>query len=261
MRWHSTGNACRPTATATASIDHHLCPGMTHAIENPRRPSHTPHRLGGIALSWAVVGLGLWAPMSPAIGQTTTAPLQKSIYTCIDAKGNRLTADRPIAECMDREQRELSPSGTLKRVIPPSLTAEERSQAEARSKAELEKQAQANEERRKERLLLIRFPDQASHQKAREEALNQVREVIAAVRKRQTELDKQRQEIDAEFEFYQRDPSKAPEWLKRRREDNAQQRSSQSMFLNDQERELQRINQRFDQELTLLRQLWNRNGR
>ena len=237
---------------------------MTHATESPRptsRHNHTLHRLGGMALSWAVISMGLWGPPTPAIGQTTAAPAQKSIYTCIDAKGNRLTADRPIAECMDREQRELSPSGTLKRVIPPSLTAEERAQAEARSKAELEKQAQANEERRKERLLLIRFPDQASHQKAREEALNQVREVIAAVRKRQTELDKQRQEIDAEFEFYQRDPSKAPEWLKRRREDNAQQRSSQSMFLNDQERELQRINQRFDQELTLLRQLWSRNAR
>ncbi|OYX12745.1 MAG: DUF4124 domain-containing protein, partial [Acidovorax sp. 32-64-7] len=28
-----------------------------------------------------------------------------SIYTCVDRQGRRLTADRPIAECLDREQR------------------------------------------------------------------------------------------------------------------------------------------------------------
>ena len=45
------------------------------------------------------------------------------IYTCVDAQGRRLTADRPIRECIDREQNELNASGTVKRKIGPSLTA------------------------------------------------------------------------------------------------------------------------------------------
>ena len=48
------------------------------------------------------------------------------IYTCVDRNGRRLTADRPIAECLDREQRELGPSGIVRRQIGPSLTEQER---------------------------------------------------------------------------------------------------------------------------------------
>lgn len=186
----------------------------------------------------------------------TSTWAQSSIYTCIDAQGRRITSDRPIAACLDREQSELNPSGTVKRVVPPSLTAQERARLDAQRQAEAQRQAQQEEERRKLRLLLVRYPDEPSHQRARQEALLQVDRVIEAVHRRVEQLDIQRREIEAELEFYQRDPSKAPAWLKRRQEDNAQQRASQAMFLADQEREKLRIHQRFNDELTLLRELW-----
>jgi len=182
---------------------------------------------------------------------------QNGIYTCIDAQGRRITSDRPIPACIDREQTELNPSGTVKRVVPPSLTAQERARLDAQRQAEAQRLAQQEEERRKLRLLLIRYPDEASHQRARQEALQQVDRVIEAVHRRMEQLDVQRREIDAELEFYQRDPTKAPAWLKRRQEDNAQQRASQALFLADQEREKLRIQQRFNEELALLRGLWN----
>ena len=56
------------------------------------------------------------------------------IYTCVDAQGRRLTSDRPIRACIDREQKVLNPSGTVRRVMPPSLTAAERAAAEARER-------------------------------------------------------------------------------------------------------------------------------
>ena len=46
----------------------------------------------------------------------------QSIYTCVDSKGRRLTHDRPIPDCIDREQRELNSNGTVKRAIGPTLT-------------------------------------------------------------------------------------------------------------------------------------------
>ena len=55
----------------------------------------------------------------------------QSIYTCVDAKGNKRTADRPIAECSDREQRVLGKDGTVKRIVPPTQTPNERAAKEA----------------------------------------------------------------------------------------------------------------------------------
>ena len=47
-------------------------------------------------------------------------------------QGARLTSDRPIAECVDREQRVLNADGSLRAILPPTLTADERAEQEAR---------------------------------------------------------------------------------------------------------------------------------
>ena len=57
---------------------------------------------------------------------TITAAQSAGIYTCVDAKGRKITSDRPIVDCIDREQVELNPSGTVRRKVGPSLTAQER---------------------------------------------------------------------------------------------------------------------------------------
>jgi hypothetical protein len=179
-----------------------------------------------------------------------------SIYTCIDSNGRRITSDRPILECLDREQQELSSTGLVRRVLPPSYTAEERAQQEAQRKKVDEQRARLAEEKRRDRALLTRYPNQAAHDKERAEALAQIDEVVGAVSKRELALAKQRKEIDTEMEFYQRDPSKAPKWLRSKLEDNQQQVAAQKLFLEQQALEKQRINTRFDLELEKLRQLW-----
>ena len=204
---------------------------------------HTP-RLG------ALIGIccsALWAVQAGA---------QTGIYTCVDAKGRRITSDRPIVECLDREQRELNPSGSVRRVITPAPTAAERAQREAEKKAEAEQQNRATEDKRKERLLASRYPNQAAHDKARTEALDQLEAQVALAQQQMAALEQQRRAIDEELEFYKREPSKAPPLLKRQLEENAQQRSTQSMQIADLEREKARVNTRFDDELTQLRRLW-----
>ncbi len=185
-------------------------------------------------------------------------PNSKGIYTCIDSKGRRLTSDRPIPECLDREQRELTRSGTVKRVVPPSYTAEERAELEALRKAEEAERSRANEERRRERALLIRYPNQATHDKARADAMAQIDEVILAVKKRLDELNQQRTELDQELEFYKSDVKKAPAWLQRKHEDNLSQIQIQTRFLSDQDQEKLRVNVRFDEEKVTLQRLWGK---
>jgi hypothetical protein len=200
-------------------------------------------------LSAALVALG-WS--AGAFAQTNA----QGIYTCIDSKGRRITSDRPIPECLDREQRQLSGSGLVRRVLPPSYTADERAQLDAQRRQEEEQRARVAEEKRRDRALLIRYPTQASHDKERAEALGQIDEVVNAVNKRERALEQQRKEIDTELEFYQRDPDKAPSWLRRKLEDNQQQVLVQKRFLEEQALEKKRINARFDEELAKLRQLW-----
>ena len=74
---------------------------------------------------WKIGAGGLLAGLCAAVF-AQTSPNAQSIYTCVDKQGRKLTSDRPIPECIDREQRELGPSGTLRRVIGPTLTQQER---------------------------------------------------------------------------------------------------------------------------------------
>lgn len=180
-----------------------------------------------------------------------------SIYTCIDAQGRRITSDRPIVECLDREQRELGPTGVTRRKIGPSLTEQERAALEAQRRKEAEEQSRILEERRRDRVLLARYPNQAAHDAERAAALAQVDEMSAIARKRLQELLQERKALDTEMEFYQKDPGKAPLKLRRQVAENQDEMAAQWRFIANQEQEKRRIQQRFDAELAHLRQLWD----
>ena len=92
----------------------------------------------------ATFGASLWA-------QGAAGPVPQ-IYTCTDASGRKLTSDRPIAECRDREQTILNPSGTVKARIGPVLTPYEQSQSEARIRAEQKERARKEEEKPEEKI-------------------------------------------------------------------------------------------------------------
>jgi hypothetical protein len=196
-------------------------------------------------------------------GSTTVqAQMQvnSGVYTCVDAKGRKLTADRPIAECMDREQQILNPSGTVKAKLAPSLTAKERAVQELQRKRDNDEQTRLQEERRRERALLIRYPNREVHDQERTQALGQVANVIQAAKTRVTELARQRVSIDEELEFYKSNPDKTPTYLRRQSDENLQSQSVQKKFIDDQEAEVRRVNDRFDDELQRLRKLWTASG-
>ena len=195
----------------------------------------------------AVAGSSVWAQSQPLAG---------GVYTCIDAKGRKLTADRPIVECIDREQKVLNPSGTVRAKVGPSLTAQEKLELEQKEKREAEERGRAAEEKRRDRALLTRYPNKGVHDQERAEALAQIEAVAKAATTRLTELTRQRVAIDEEMEFYKKDPTKAPAYVRRQFEENTQSQSVQKRFIAEQEAEARRLNARFDDELVRLRQLW-----
>ncbi len=180
-----------------------------------------------------------------------------SIYTCVDRNGRRLTADRPIPECLDREQRELSPSGTTRRQIGPSLTEIERAAQEAQRRKDEEERARVVEERRRERVLVARYPDKAAHDVERAAAILVVDDVTATAEKRIVELKAERKKLDVEMEFYKKDPNKAPMTLRRKIGEVDESVAEQQRFIAGQEQEKRRVHARFDAELAQLRKLWD----
>lgn len=216
------------------------------------RPTTTAATAG---LALLVLGCVSLAP-GPAQAQAQAQVPIGGIYTCVDAKGRKLTSDRPIPECLDREQKVLNPSGTVRARVGPNLTEKEHAEIEARQKQEAEARALQLEEKRRERALLTRYPTRATHDRERAAAFAQVAAVSQAAQKRIDELLVDRRKLDQEMEFYAKDPSKAPPSLRRQLEDIEQSAQAQKRFLAERETELQRISARFDEELERLKPLW-----
>jgi hypothetical protein len=181
-------------------------------------------------------------------------PIPGSIYTCVDKQGRKLTADRPIPECLDREQRELSPTGTVRRQIGPSLT-EPSARRWKCSAARRPKSATAiEEERRRERVLVARYPDKAAHDAERAAAIAQLwTTVTATAEKRIAELQAAAQDAGRGDGVLRKDPNKAPMLLRRQIAENDEGVPSSSASLPGQDQEKRRIHQRFDAELAQLR--------
>lgn len=177
-----------------------------------------------------------------------------AIYSCVDANGRRLTSDRPIMECLAREQRMLNPDGSIKQVVPPSMTVDELAEAEAKKRqAEADRAAQQDAIRR-DRNLLNRFPNEAAHQKAREAALNDVRKGVKFSEGRLAELQKERKPLMDETEFYK--GKKLPAKLKQQLDANDAAANAQRSLVQNQKDEITRINALYDVELARLKKLW-----
>lgn len=176
------------------------------------------------------------------------------IYTCVDANGRRLTADRPIAECRHKEQQILNRDGSVRGILPPTLTAEERAEKDARDRAAAEARAAATDAARRDRNLMARYPNETAHQRAREASLDTVRLAIRATELRVRELELARKPLLEEAEFY---VGKAlPPKLRTALDANDASTDAQRSATATQQAELGRINRLYDAELDRLRRLW-----
>ncbi|HEX5687679.1 MAG TPA: hypothetical protein VFY73_27000 [Ideonella sp.] len=187
-------------------------------------------------------------------GKSSDSP-GRSIYTCIDAQGHRLSSDRPIPECLAQEQRMLNRDGSPKGVLPPAQSPEEKARAE-NAKRQAEQQRLAREaEARRDRALVARYPDLVAHDTARSRAQEPVTKQIEAARRRLAELEVENQALQREREAI---PGKVlPQALKARVAANEGSIEAQNTILRDQEAERERLNQQFDAELARLRALWS----
>jgi hypothetical protein len=199
-------------------------------------------------------GTLLTGAAAPAAAQSVPQTALGGIYTCVTADGRRLTADRYIDECRSREQKVLNRDGSVRRVVPPTLTAEEAAEADARARAAAVERAARADAVRRDRNLLARYPDEAAHQRARAAAADTVRAAIRATEDRLRDLAAERKPLMSEAEFYVGRP--LPGKLRGQLDANDAAVDAQRSSALNQQAELDRINRLYDAELDRLRRLW-----
>lgn len=200
----------------------------------------------------AVALLTLHALGAAGLARAAEGP---SIYSCVDAGGKRLTSDRPIAECNAREQRVLNADGSVKRVVPPTLTADERADAEARERDAMAERASRQDAIRRDRNLMLRFPDESAHRKARESALDDVRKALRLSESRVAALQAERKPLMDEAEFYA--GNTMPRKLRGQIDANDASLEAQRALVQNQQLEVVRINKLYDAELERVKRLWS----
>jgi hypothetical protein len=189
---------------------------------------------------------------APVLAQP--APSATGIYTCTNAAGRRLTSDRPIAECNDREQRVLNSDGSVRTTLRPPMTSEERAAHEEAESRNAQERVGRREAVRRDRNLMARYPSEAAHAKARAAALSAVNDGVKASEKRVADLIKERKPLLDEAEFY-RGKSMPPK-LKSQLESVEVSIEAQRSLAENQKVEIQRVNALYDAELERLRKLW-----
>lgn len=218
------------------------------------RPSVSRRPLSRLCPSRALAVALLGGLVATAAQAQTKPPGAASIYTCTTPDGRRLTSDRPIPECQSREQRMLNSDGSMRKTLPPAMSPEEQALAEQRRRTEEVQRAAQQDAVRRDRNLLLRYADEATHRRARESALDDIRQAMQQSEKRLKDLATERKPLNDEAEFYK--GKRLPLKLQHQLDTNEAAAEAQRDSIDNQKAEIVRVNRLYDDELARLKRLW-----
>ncbi|KPF66993.1 hypothetical protein IP84_14315 [beta proteobacterium AAP99] len=198
-----------------------------------------------------LVLMGMAVCSATALAQTQSAP--REIHTCKDEKGRTLTSDRPLPECLGREQRILNPDGSVRKIVPPPLTREQRAELEQRQAAEKLAEARRQEERRRDLMLISNYKTEAELDQAYIRALEVPVEALKASRGRIDELMKTLAAVRKEGEFYE--GKVWPIALRSKLTEIQAGIEAEQRNIGNKSEDIRRVNERFAADRTRLRQL------
>lgn len=201
----------------------------------------------------ALLLIGAALALQPAAAQTAQPAAR--IYSCTLPDGRKLTSDRPIPECIAREQRLHRSDGSVRGSLPPAMSLEEKAAAEVRAREEAAQRAAIADATRHDRNLLSRYPRLERHDAARKAALDDILKATEISERRLQELAKERKILDDEAEFYK--GRSLPPKLKQQVDANDAAVDAQKLIISQQGDEIARVNRRYDVELARLKKLWS----
>jgi hypothetical protein len=179
--------------------------------------------------------------------------VQAQLFVCTTAAGKTITQDRPPPECADRPVRELRPDGSVRRVIEPPLTPEQRAARDAEAARQIEEAERQRGQMRRDLSLLETYGSENEIESTRNRALSDRQVLIERAIKRMDELKLERKKLDDETEFFIK--RELPEKLKRALAANNDMVASQQKIIADTKADMARVNERYDAEARRFREL------
>jgi regulator of protease activity HflC (stomatin/prohibitin superfamily) len=188
-----------------------------------------------------------------AVTLTGLSPAAWCGYTCKPPNSTTIYRDDLPIECKDVEIREFNPDGSLRRIIPPLLTPEQK-----KEKAEKEKRLAAcirrnQDQERKNAALRARYNSEDDLQGARYRELARQHELIDQQRQKLAEYRSDRERLDDEKEFHEQ--GQLAEELKRKIDNNDDLQARTLKSIEKAEAGMQQINDRYDADLKGYREL------
>jgi len=190
-------------------------------------------------------GLALFFPL-----MLTLADGHAQIFMCKDAAGHTLTSDRPIPECADRVMRELDNRGMVRHEIAPPMTAEQKRQQQADEAKRKADQAAAQEQKRNDRVIRLRYRSEADIEAARKRSLAPLQDKLQREKASLAAGQAERQHAQSAADAHQRSDAAVPPASQHELAAAASQK-----VIEECEAEIEHINAHFDQTLQRYREL------
>ena len=185
--------------------------------------------------------LALWAAL-PVEAQT---PSRGSVFCCMD-NGHQVCGDVLPMQCFGKSYREMSPQGTVRRIVEAPLTPEQLARRDAEERARRAELARQRAELRRNQSLLETYSSVADIEARRDRAVEGVDQDLKRAEARHTQLQKKRESLSREAEFYQKRPMPIPLAAALRESDS--ELAAQASVIEAKKREIDAIRSRYEQD-------------
>ena len=185
--------------------------------------------------------LALWVAL-PVGAQT---PSRGSVFCCMD-NGHQVCGDVLPMQCFGKSYREMSPQGTVRRLVEAPLTPEQLARRDAEERARRTELARQRAELRRNQSLLETYSSVADIEARRDRAVEGVYQDLKRAEARHAQLQKKRESLSREAEFYQKRPMPIPLAAALRESDS--ELAAQASVIEAKKREIDAIRSRYEQD-------------
>lgn len=181
---------------------------------------------------------------TPASGNPKPSSGAGTITCCEDESGRRICADVLPPACYGRAYREISPQGTVTKVVPAPLTPEERARIEQEEKARKAIEDKAREQRRRDAALLQTYASVEDLEAQRQRAVAELDKDITMAYRREAEAVERRSKLEQQSQAYANKPL-PPELAGQLRENEGELAAHRSVIIAKQ-RTMEAVMARYD---------------
>lgn len=171
--------------------------------------------------------------------------LQAQTVRCVGKDGKKYFGQTVPSQCLGQAIEYLDKSGNVVKRVAAALTPEQRAAKEAEERKHAEAAAVAKDEARRNRALLETYTSEKDIDFARQRTLKDNDVVVKEIETRIGQIEKRRQELKKEMEFYQ-GKNKPPAKLEQDVTNNEIDLNSQQQLLNAKKKEVESINAKYD---------------